>query len=499
MPGLPGVTDGPEGVRYGAPVVSVQDSDAEPRPAEVSGDGPRTPTTSPWTARGVAAAVGFVVVATLIQLPRSSGVPMWRTLWAEDGSEFLGQAIARPLSQTLFRPYAGYGQFVPRIIAAVVVHLPASWWPAAMALSASLAVSLLALFVYIACRPLLVSPVRRGVLAASMVLLASLPAETIGSIANIHWFLSFAALFAVLFPVERPVAVVVRAVIVVCCALSSPIGLFVVPIALYRLVQDKRWITRVVPALLVLACALQLVIWARAEHPPNPHPATSELARGTVKLFGDRVVTELVLGVWVPLQSWSRFGYWLTALALAIVAALIVAKWMRSTAASRTWMLTLAAASAFTYVVSVYLRTDQNLAAVVPHLGTYTLSAERYQVFPQLLLLSALLVPPNLLRGPFARQVPLSQVAGRATPLVDPAAPTHVGPAWAGWAVLAVWVLVAIIPSYRQQTGRYDGPDFIDQTEAMHEACAADPLGHQVLGISPPGWTLGVPCTTLKR
>ena len=73
---------------------------------------------SPAAARPRSAAVQLVAslaaiaLGTVIMLARQSGVPAWRTLWAEDRDVFLPQALASS-ARSLVTPYAGYLELYP--------------------------------------------------------------------------------------------------------------------------------------------------------------------------------------------------------------------------------------------------------------------------------------------------------------------------------------------------------------------------------------------------
>src|SRR6476619_3661344 len=53
------------------------------------------------------------IAATVAQLYRQSGVPPWRTIWAEDGGTFFAgtASVGR-----LLDPYAGYVELIPRVL-----------------------------------------------------------------------------------------------------------------------------------------------------------------------------------------------------------------------------------------------------------------------------------------------------------------------------------------------------------------------------------------------
>jgi hypothetical protein len=71
-------------------------------------------------------ALAAVATAALciLQLLRQTGTPSWQTIWAEDGSVYSTDALRMGAIDTLFRGYAGYVQFLPRVLALAVNAVP---------------------------------------------------------------------------------------------------------------------------------------------------------------------------------------------------------------------------------------------------------------------------------------------------------------------------------------------------------------------------------------
>src|SRR4051812_17867800 len=134
----------------------------------------------------IAGSVVFVVIGTMLQLPRQAGAEMWRTVWAEDGTRFYTDALARPLQQNVLESYAGYAHVVPRTLAAIGLQLPTAWYSSFVSLAAAASAALLSLFVYFASAPILRSPARQAILAVALLFWPVLPLEITGSITNIQ-------------------------------------------------------------------------------------------------------------------------------------------------------------------------------------------------------------------------------------------------------------------------------------------------------------------------
>jgi hypothetical protein len=87
--------------------------------------------------------VAAVVIGTFAQVIRLPGDAAYNTIWAEDGSVFLNQAINQGVLHAFTIPYAGYLHLVPRVLATVAALLPLQWAAAILGVGSALVVSLL--------------------------------------------------------------------------------------------------------------------------------------------------------------------------------------------------------------------------------------------------------------------------------------------------------------------------------------------------------------------
>jgi hypothetical protein len=150
----------------------------------------------------LAAAVLLGVLVMMVRVA-ATPVPAWDSIYAEDLSIFLVQALQHPWH--LLVPAAGYLQLVPRLIAQFVVYLPLRDAAAAFAISGALVTTGCALFIFHASAGHVRSAVLRVVLALAVVLLPVAPLEIADSGVNSPWYLLFALFWAVLWrPGTRP-------------------------------------------------------------------------------------------------------------------------------------------------------------------------------------------------------------------------------------------------------------------------------------------------------
>lgn len=428
----------------------------------------------------------FVVVATAIQLLRQPGQPMWRTLWAEDGAVFYEDAVRHPFREVALRGYAGYANVLPRTVAAIGSHLPLESYAAFVAVVTTALVSLLALFVFYASAPLLRSPLRQGVLAGTMLVLPVLPIEVLGAICNLQWMLPLPCLLAVSLPVERGRDVIARAAIVALAALSNPLCLVFLPIALWRLVRHVRHhavlVDAVVPLLYLAASAAQIAVIVTSKHMSQSRPPLGRFSGGVARMYGTQVTAPLLFGIRVSQSIWDVMGAGLAAMSAAVVAAALIWKVSRSGTPARWVISTLVAASCAVFLIEWRARAF----AIPRDMSRFSLPASRFDVFPTLLLLFALLVPVDLA---FAKPAPrggarLADELRRSSLIL---------------VVLSAWVAVAIVPSYHVASARSVEPDFVQTVEAAERACERLPSTDHRVQIAPTRWFLSLSCKELAR
>jgi hypothetical protein len=441
--------------------------------------------------RGLGGAV-FLVAAVALQLLRQPGTPIWRTVWAEDGAEFYMKAVQQPLRQSILRDYAGYAHVLPRAIAALGTHLPLAWYSAYIAIVTTLIVALLSLFVYYASASLLRSPLRQAILAGSMLVLPTLPFEVLGSISNLQWMFVLPCLFAVLVPVARLRSMVPYFIVAVIAPLTSPLCLLFVPIALFR-VGRHFWLRTprvdlLVPVTYLLAGAVQAAVVLMGHTPQQARPPLGVLARDVSRLYATSVTTDFALGVRVTTSLWDSTGYWLVAVTFAVLAFSIAWKLWRSTAAARGGILILTIASAASFAIEWAQRGSIIRGVVNQSSHPYNFGASRFGLFPMFALLLALLIPNDLPRGAVFGAAPVEAVR-----LVDDVRRNS-----CLVAVTALWIAIAIVPSYRFTTDRSSAPDFVHEVNASERACAEPvPVAKQI-GISPNGVFIGLDCDQIR-
>jgi hypothetical protein len=416
-------------------------------------------------------ALGFAAVAagTAVGLLRQPGAGALDTIWAEDGDVFLGEAVRQGPLDALVTSYAGYFHAVPRLMAAIASLFPAGAASAVLALEAALAVSLLAVLVFVASGSHLTTPLSRVLVSAVVVVVPLAQGDVLNSIANFHWYGLYALFWLLIWTPSRPSGRAVAVAVTFLVAASDIIAVVFIPLALWRALrrpgagtdserseQSPAGGGREMHGVALaggLGAGLLIqfagVLGGSSDRDLAPDPVlsvTGFLLRAVpAPLIGERWLGDSVDARWVALAAVA----W-----LVVVAALLVAYTRRTRPA---WTLAVVAGlhAAALYIVPVLLA------------GTAT---PRYAVAPAMLVVTALAA--------------LLQPAGSRLPL---------------YALTALLALVAAV-NLRVDNPRADGPLWSEELDRARAACATG--GTAEIPIAPrgetPPWQVRVPCDYLR-
>ena len=453
---------------------------------------PEPPERTPATPGRVAVRIGLSVIAlvvgTFVLLLRVGGRSVLTTIWAEDRTVFLVQALAHPWR--LFSSYAGYLELLPRLIAQLVSFLPLSDASAAFAISGAVIASAVAIFVFYASAGHVRLGWLRALLAAAVLLLPVAPLEIADSGVNTPWYLLFALFWAALWRPRGRGGMALAALIAFLAGASSPMALAIAPLLAVRIVALPRLREHAVTAGLAAGLLLQVPVVASARQ-----SRVSQLAGpgGTV----DFVAHDVVL----PALGW-HLDWWLQSIVGRNGATLLVgcvlatvfcaiavtqpARVRLLAGAALVCGLLLATAAA---TLSVWVTTDSVHFHIEP--------GSRYTTLPIFLMQAAVIVA-------------VDNVARRARDRVrsdDQAAAFGVTP-WTGWvrargatvavATLVLMLSVGWVTDFRYGNGRAGGAPWAPIANRWLADCQRVPQGV----IRVPSLEVGfvvIRCTSLRR
>jgi len=408
-------------------------------------EGPRRPVRTDPAWRVVAAV--WVGCATVLQLYRTPGVPAWDTLWQEDGGIFYTDALRHHLLDALTRSYNGYLHLVPRLLAALAVHLPLRDVAVIFAFSSALVVALVSVYVVWAARVVVPALWARALLAVLVVLVPVGAYETTDNINNLHWYLLFALAWV---PFSRPTGrpgQVLNLVVIVLAVLSDSEALLLAPLFLpgfVRAVRTRRP-AHAGPAAAVGVCLLvQFVVGAQGQQPGRYAPSRLSDMPG---IYAFRVAGSLLLGDRYLPTLYDRHGL-AFAYGCLVVLVLLLAGAAVLAPRARLLLLTAAAGSVLFLAVPLMLRGTANFLTR----PQATLNGSRYALLPVLFLAAGLL-------GAAARLAPT---------LLDRAGQPRVVPA-----VVGLLTVTVVAYNYADVNVRTAGPSWHAELSHAVRTCAS--------------------------
>jgi hypothetical protein len=402
------------------------------------------------------------VALTVVELLRQAGVEATNSIWAEDGALFYRDALSAPGSSNLVQTYNGYVQLLPRLVFEGIRYVSVADAAFAISVTGAAFVAVLALVVFRSCAGFLHSRFVRGLLLASMVLLPVAPGELLNNVVNVQWWLIFASFWVLLWRPRSWPGRVTGGAVCFFAAASNPIMVLLLPVAGLRLLVLRRRSEHVATVGLLLGLVFQLAVIATSNVSSTYQLGGS--GQTFAKAFGVRVGLGLVAGVRVTDNLWSAHPLVSWTLGLGFFVVFSVLALVQRGRQLRLFVWLALAESVLLFVVPVFLRDSVGTLVAEPVEAT-----SRWQVVPELLIISALLVAADV----FTRRK-------RGAP----------------WMIVVVLVVLAPawIVDFRMPNPRIDGPRWSHQVAVAKQSCQKDNPPQVSLQISPPGWSMVLPC-----
>jgi len=316
--------------------------------------------TNAHVVRGVALTAIAVSAGALVLLLRPAGRSPLISIYAEDLTVYIVQALASPWH--LFASYAGYLQLLPRLIGQLAALLPLHDAALVFAMSGAITASAVAAFVFHASAGHVRSAGLRALLAAAVLLLPVAPLAIADNGVNTPWYLLFALFWAVLWRPRTRAGMAGAAVIGFITMASNPLALTLAPLLAVRVAALRGVREHAVTAGWALGLAVQIpaIIAARRSRvgeTADPRHVLAFIAhevvlpafgwhldwwlQAAVGRKGALLVTGVVLGAVlgaILITASARVRFFAAA---ALVTALLLA----SVAATLSWWVTILPAS----------------------------------------------------------------------------------------------------------------------------------------------------------
>jgi hypothetical protein len=448
---------------------------------------PRVASSGRVVARAFLSAIALAAGA-VVMLLRIAGRSPLTTIWAEDRTVFLVQALASP--RHLFASYAGYLQLLPRIIGQLVAFLPLPDAAASFAIFGAAIASAVALFVFYASAGHIRSAWLRGLLAAAVLLLPVAPLEIADSGVNTPWYLLFALFWAALWRPRTRGGMALAAAVAFLAGASTPLALALAPLLILRIAALRRIREHAVTAGLAAGLLLQLPVI----HAAHNSRLDRQASPGGVLRF---VAHDVVL----PALGW-RLDWWLQAAvgrnAATVLVGCVLAAVFGAIAMTQPARVQLVAAVALgcgfllaagAATLSPWVTVDAVHFHVEP--------GSRYTTLPIFLMEAAVIVAvDNVVRR--ARDHARPDKQGAAFGVTPRTGWTRARGATAAAAALVVVLSFGWITDFRSDNGRAGGAPWAPVAARWLADCQRHPDGSVTAPSKDPS-SVVIPCANLRR
>jgi hypothetical protein len=428
-----------------------------------------SPPPPPRTRKRLGIGLGLAILGVLLILLRLGWSKPLDSVWAEDGAIFLSAALNQGPIDAVSTTYADYLHVVPRLLAEVVTLGPIEWAPELLAVLGAGVVVLCAFVVWWAGAAHLPDPRLRGTLAAMVVLLPVVGYESLANLAYVSWFMLFASFWLVLWRPRSLAGALGATVFIALTLMSTPLALFLVPIAAARVLAYRDLRDAAVLGGFAVGAAAQVVAIAFDE---SPSPADATWDFELIPTYLLRVVGGLLLGQNGDAAAWLVAGRPVLIVFAAAFAVLVAIAVARRSAPGRAFSAVAIGLSLAIFFTAGYQR-DLAETMMWPADDATTTGA-RHTIVPVLLLLTVVLVqlqrrPPRISLVTWHR---LRQVA------------------------LVAIALIALSAFYVGNDFRFT-PTWSGELAQADEACSAG-LPTVDVPVAPAGWSATVPCSELR-
>lgn len=440
---------------------------------------PRVPSTLwPAVLRGMLWPAG-ILAGALIAFYRLPSVSR-NTIWAEDGGIFLRDAFNRGPWWTLFDPYEGYLHVLPRLVARLtVVFVPVADYAAAITFASCLILACISALVFHNARVVSTNPTIRLAFAAVPLLVSAGPLETLGNLANLHWYFFCLAPWLLIKPAESRAEGALLFFAAAVTSLTEIQTALFLPLFLVKGKNRNYWPARAGLLTGIVAQLTTTLLFPRSDTYHYKLDWMSVPAGYVLNSSG-----ALVYGTTEQIRRLAAdFGPFPFVLSLALFVAAFIIVVRHGSPLHRLLSLVLVAGSVASWSAAQILNPapyfDYARFTTADWGTTFFLS--RYTTAPSIFLLALL------------------PLAAAALTLGKTAA-TGVRPAYA---LLGIFLALQLAYFFPSVTSRMNGPEWAAGVSTAKAQCLADPgRSTAPVGIAPKGWKgdpVQVPCRDLAR
>jgi hypothetical protein len=190
----------------------------------------------PITRRKVVLAVLALIAGTAVAVFRTRGPGALNSIWAEDGQNFLHDALTKSPIDAITTPFNGYWHLLPRLLAEIAVLVPLEIAPAVLSILAALVTTSLALLVYTISGAYFEHTVFRLAVAVPVAFAPAGIGWVENNVATLQFPLLYGLFWALLWVPATRTGRAIALVVVAVAGLTSPLALVFTPLLIARLI-----------------------------------------------------------------------------------------------------------------------------------------------------------------------------------------------------------------------------------------------------------------------
>jgi hypothetical protein len=187
----------------------------------------------------VLAAVLLAGAGAAVSLARTAGPGALNTIWIEDASNFLQDALHQSVMTTITTQMNGYYDVLPRVVTAIAAAFPLAWTPGIMSVSAAAGYAMFGVIVYVASGPFLGSPWLRLLAAAPVCVVPLGYTQVNNDLATVQFIALYGIFWLLLWRPATLAGKVTAPLVMIGTTLSSILPVLFAPLVAARLVADR--------------------------------------------------------------------------------------------------------------------------------------------------------------------------------------------------------------------------------------------------------------------
>jgi len=392
-----------------------------------------------------------------------------QTVWAEDGLTFLEQNIQFGFWRSLFVPYAGYFQFVPRLIVEAAKGLfGLAHYAFGITVLTCLVCGFIVACTFVFAKAIMLTRTGQMWLTLIPILLPALPCEVLGNAANIHGFFLWLMPWLLLYSTKSRLGKIGCVILAVIACLTEFQVILFMPLLLYRFKDRGRWPTSIA---FLSGCLVQIVVTMYSPRPyvPNTYSFVTIIGGYIYDVFAGAWTTNHVIdSVSLTVKAPTLFG----AIAMVVVAGLMVAfvviglnmaKRNGQLPSTLPIMIMLGLVSIASFCAAAYVNDGIHISLSQP---------SRYAVVPSMLVLAIIGISGDRVFA-YGNSKKLRVMA---------------------WVVM-IAIIIAGLLSFQPNTKRSQGPIWDPSAQSAIQACQTASTDQAIIQQAPAGWWVTLPCS----